>query len=100
MAGVAVAYGLSVTIASLPSFLLLGIFVPVMMSVEWAIESRRSFCVRLALAGRYKFEDRDGVVQDRRSQQIDAGTALRITGVAAFVGAGVSILVYTLAISL
>jgi hypothetical protein len=80
--------------------LLLGIFVPVMLSAEWAIESRRAFCVRLALAGRYTFGDRDGAVEDRRSQQIDARTAVRITGVAVLIGAGVTVLVYALALSL
>lgn len=100
MGGLALVYGLVVAIANLPSFLLLGIFVPVMLSAEWAIESRRSFCVRLAVAGRHKFGDDDGVVEDRHSQQIDARTAVRISALAAFIGAAVTTLVYTLAVSL
>lgn len=100
MAALAVGYGLVVALATLPPFLLVGIFVPVMLSVEWAIESRRSFCVRLALAGRYTFGDRDGEVDDQQSQLIDARTAVRITAVAAVIGAGVTALIYLLALSL
>lgn len=82
-----------VVVAALPRPLVLGLFVPASLAAEWAIESRRAFCVRLAVAGRYALGDRSGETPtDERAS--DRSTALWITVVAALAGAVVSVLAY------
>lgn len=82
-----------VAVGPLPRPLVLGVFVPASLAAEWAIESRRAFCVRLAVAGRYAIRNRTGETPtDERPS--DLSTALRITAVAALVGAVVSVLAY------
>lgn len=76
-------YALGVAILELPTVLLLGVFVPMMLSLEWAIESRRSFCIRLALAGKFAFDEETGTVDEPSARQQDAAVALRITVIAA-----------------
>lgn len=81
-------YALGVAILELPTFLLLGVFVPLMLSLEWAIESRRSFCIRLALAGKFAFGEETGTVDEPAARQRDTTAAVRIT-VIAVIGATV-----------
>jgi hypothetical protein len=97
---IAVVYGVGVLALGLPSFLLLGLFVPLMLSLEWGIESRRAFCVRLAVAGQWRFGDRRGQVTDGGSRRQDATTAVQITAAAAVVAATLTVLVYALAVGL
>lgn len=98
--GVSVVYVLAVGGLGLPSFLMLGLFVPLTLSLEWWVESRRAFCVRLAFAGKWRFGDREGEVPDGASRRRDARTAVQITAAAAVSAAGVTLVVYVLAISL
>lgn len=93
-------YVLAVGGLGLPSFLMLGLFVPLTLSLEWAIESRRAFCVRLAFAGKWRFGDRAGEVTDGGSRRRDARTAVQITAAAAVFAAALTLVVYVVAISL
>ncbi|MFB6110904.1 MAG: hypothetical protein ABEJ35_00045 [Halobacteriaceae archaeon] len=94
--GGAVAYLALVWAVGLPRFLLSGVFVPVTLAAEWAIESRERFCVRLALRGRYDVDGRRGRVPDTEARRADASTAVRITALASVIGLVVTALVYGL----
>ncbi|MFB6280666.1 MAG: hypothetical protein ABEH40_01435 [Haloferacaceae archaeon] len=63
-----------------PRVLLPGVFVPLAISFEYLFQAHGSFCVVLALAGRYDFTDRDGsgpagevaAPSDRRADRLRA----------------------------
>jgi hypothetical protein len=97
-AAVAVAYTFAVILTTLPSFLLLGLFVPITLGVEWGIESRRAFCARLAFAGEFRFRGQRGSVEGGKRHRRDVATATRITAVAALIGATLTTVVYGLTI--
>jgi len=48
-------YATFVLVTGLPTVLLLGLFVPLSIGIEWRLQARRSFRVTLALQGRYDF---------------------------------------------
>lgn len=83
----------AIVLSESPTFLIAGLFVPASLAFEWIFEARRSFCVRLAVAGRYHFGEEDGrVPADARAT--DVRTAGLITAVAVLCGAAVTSLTY------
>lgn len=56
----AAAYAAACLVGAVPRVLLAGVFVPLAVGFEYLFQAHGSFCVRLALAGRYDFTDRDG----------------------------------------
>ena len=56
----AVAYAAVVLAWSGPTALLLGLFVPLSLGVEFLLQARRSFCARLGFRGRFDLRDGDG----------------------------------------
>ncbi len=59
-AAVAVGYVAACLSGVLPRVLLVGVFVPLAVAFEWGLQAASSFCVRLALVGRYDFRGSDG----------------------------------------
>lgn len=83
----------------LPEPLLLVVFIPAMLAVEWSIESRTAFCVRLAARGRYSFDGRTDRVADEANHDVDVARAVRITVSAALVAAAITAVLYVLLIA-
>lgn len=80
LAGVAaVAYVAVAMVLDVPSALLAGVFVPLALAVEWAVQARASFCVRFALLGRYDTGDGGGEVTGREARRADVRQSVRIT---------------------
>jgi hypothetical protein len=95
----AVGYAAFVLVSDLPALLLLGLFVPFSVSVEWGLQARRSFCVTLALQGRYDFRDADtdggtGMVEQSTAHEQDRKYALHLTLLGLAAGAALTGLVY------
>ena len=64
----------------LPQFLLPGIFAPLALAFEMALQAYESFCVSLALLGKYDFgDDQSGRVADSTDRRNDQLYALRIS---------------------
>jgi hypothetical protein len=81
----AVAYFVAVVVTDAPAVLLVGLFVPLSLGAEWALQARRSFCAGLALTGGYSFDDTDGEVTrpaDRRAD-VAAGLLFACLGIVA-----------------
>ncbi|WP_299264376.1 hypothetical protein [Halorientalis sp.] len=80
----------------LPRVLLVGVFVPLAVTFEWALQAASAFCIGLALFGRYDFRGSggehgtvpDGVRRDDRVQ------AAKITVAAVSLAALVTGIVY------
>jgi hypothetical protein len=68
---------------ALPELLLPAVFVPLAIAFEWGIQAYESFCVRLAVLGRYDFSgeqgDGTGTVGDPSHRREDRRYALRIS---------------------
>ncbi|WP_254544549.1 hypothetical protein [Halomarina pelagica] len=78
----AVAYLVVIVAAGAPNALVLGLFVPLALGLEWLVQARTAFCVRLALAGRYDFTGSGGtrgLVRSPANRRADARGALRVT---------------------
>jgi hypothetical protein len=76
-AAVAAGYVAACLSGVLPRVLLVGVFVPLAVAFEWGIQAGSSFCVRLALVGRYDFRgsggERGTVPEDvRRDDRVQA----------------------------
>ncbi|WP_248895586.1 hypothetical protein [Haloplanus halobius] len=76
----------------LPRFALVVLFVPLAMAFEWGIQAYESFCVRLAVFGRYDFsgsgaDDAVGTVSDPAARRADRRSALRISVVSVVLAA-------------
>lgn len=83
--GVAVLYVLAYLVGSVPSPLLVAVFIPLSVGFEWGLQAYTSFCVRLALLNRYDFRGdggESGTVTDRGARRADQWQAARITGAA------------------
>lgn len=106
----AVGYATLVLASDLPTLLLLGLFVPISLGIEWGLQARRSFCVTLALQGRYDFRETRtdggatgqgrGAVPDGTARTEDRRQALWLTLVGLGAGAVVTALVYGAAVAL
>ncbi|MFB6139524.1 MAG: hypothetical protein ABEJ26_03715 [Halosimplex sp.] len=79
----AAGYLVAVAVGALPRSLLVGVFVPLAVGFEWAIQASTSFCVRLALLNRYDFRTGDGgtagSVSDSAHRKADHEYAAKIT---------------------
>ncbi|MFB6206052.1 MAG: hypothetical protein ABEJ05_05950 [Haloglomus sp.] len=106
----AVGYAAFVLVTSAPTILLLGLFVPLSLGIEWSLQARRSFCVALALQGGYDFRetatdggsavDERGSVEDRGARSEDRRYALRLTLLGIAGGAVLTSAVYAVAVAL
>ena len=81
---VALAYLVGVLASSLPTLLLVGLFVPLSIGFEMALQARRAFCANLAISGEYAFDEERGQVADPDARQADrtAGLKLAVLGIA------------------
>jgi hypothetical protein len=96
-------YAAFVLVSDLPTLLLLGLFVPLSVAIEWGLQARQSFCVTLALQGRYDFRgaatDGDtGTVEPSTARAQDRTYALRLTLLGLAAGAALTALVYAAAV--
>ena len=96
----AVGYLLVVLASGAPPILLVGLFVPVSLGVELALQARRDFCAALALSGRYSFDDESGAVEDPSARRTDRNVGIRFVCVGLAAGAVTSALAYGVAVSL
>lgn len=77
-----------------PEMLLLGVFVPLFIGFEWALQAYNAFCVHLALLGRYDFHngnDDRGDVNDPTNREADRIHAVKITASAVVAAAAVTV---------
>ncbi|WP_276261395.1 hypothetical protein [Haloglomus litoreum] len=103
-------YAAFVLVSDLPTLLLLGLFVPLSLGIEWGLQARRSFCVTLALQGRYDFREPrtdggetdqgQGTVPDEAARSEDRRYALQLTLIGLAAGALLTGLVYAGAVLL
>lgn len=109
----AVAYTAGVLAWSVPTALLLGLFVPLSLGTEFLLQARRSFCASLGFRGRFDLRGDDPVVTDgggvgRRdggagrvtdpaARTADRRYALRLTVLGVIGGAAGAVLVYGVA---
>jgi hypothetical protein len=79
----AAAYAGAVAVGALADPLLVGVFVPLAVGFEWALQASTGFCVRLALLDRYDFRSADGgaagTVTDPSHRRADHEYAAKIT---------------------
>jgi hypothetical protein len=90
--GVAGVVVVAYVVGILPRLLLAGVFVPLALAFEWGVQAYESFCVRLALLGRYEFDgetdgDTRGTVTDPQHRREDRRHALRISVVSVVLAA-------------
>jgi len=77
----------------IPRLLLIGVFAPLAVAIEFAVQAYESFCVSLALLGRYDFragEGETGRVTDPANRRDDRLYALRISVVSVLLAAVVT----------
>lgn len=88
-------------LALVPEVLLVAAFVPLALGFEWAFQAYESFCVRLALLGRYDFsgasDDGVGRVADPGDRRADQVHAAKITAASVLLAA---VATYTLVVTL
>ena len=79
--GATVAGVLGVVVGLIPELLLVAAFVTLALGFEMLIQARTSFCVRLALLGRYDFrgEGEAGRVDEAAARHADQIYAVKIT---------------------
>jgi hypothetical protein len=98
----AIGYAAFVLVSNLPTLLLLGLFVPFSVAIEWGLQARRSFCVTLAFQGRYDFRDTAtdgaGMVEPSTAREQDRKYALHLTLLGLAAGAALTALVYAAAV--
>ncbi|SEA22795.1 hypothetical protein SAMN04488065_2352 [Haloplanus vescus] len=89
--GMVVAYLLD----AFPRLLLVGVFAPLALAFEFALQAYESFCVSLALLGKYDFSGESGgtkgTVSDPADHHDDQLYALRITVVSVALAAVVTV---------
>ncbi len=98
--GAAVYVG-AVVAGVVPEVLLVGVFVPLAVGFEWAIQASTGFCVRLAFLNRYDFSTGDGggktgAVGDPEHRRADHEYAAKITVAAVAFAAATTALVWVL----
>ncbi|MEE6210264.1 hypothetical protein U3A55_08860 [Salarchaeum sp. III] len=77
----AIAYVAVVAAASVPAVLVLGAFAPLAVGIEWYVQGRESFCVRLAWRGRFSFGGDRGSVSDADARRRDRRHAAELTAI-------------------
>lgn len=90
----ALAYLVVVLASSLPTLLLVGLFVPLAIGFEMALQARRAFCASLALSGEYAFDDERGQVADSDARRTDRAAGLKLTVLGIAGGAVTTAVVY------
>ncbi|MDZ7747177.1 MAG: hypothetical protein U5K28_12030 [Halobacteriales archaeon] len=93
----ALVYLIAVLASSLPTVLLVGLFIPLSIGFEMALQARRAFCANLALSGEYAFDDEIGQVTDLDARRRDRTTGLKLTVLGIVGGAVTTALVYGVA---
>lgn len=94
-------YAAFVTVSGAPTVLLLGLFVPFALGIEYGLQASRSFCATLALQGRYDFRGDGGgtgSVEDPTARQTDRRYALRLAVLGLLGGALLTGVVYAVAL--
>lgn len=91
---VAIVYLVVVLVSSLPTLLLVGLFVPLAIGFEMALQARQAFCASLALSGEYAFDDERGQVADPDARRTDRAAGLKFTVLGIAGGAVTTTLVY------
>ncbi|MEF8852976.1 MAG: hypothetical protein V5A44_11575 [Haloarculaceae archaeon] len=96
--GVAVVHLSVCLVAGLPKSVVAGVFVPLAVGFEWAIQASTAFCVRLALLNRYDLrpDGGTGTVSDPAARRADRDKAVKITVVSVGLAAGVTLVVLSL----
>jgi hypothetical protein len=99
----AVGYAAFILVSDFPTVLLLGLFVPLSLAIEWGLQARQSFCVTLAFQGRYDFRDTatdggTGMVEPSTAREQDRKYALHLTLIGIAAGATLTTLVYASAV--
>ena len=97
-------YATFVLVTGLPTVLLLGLFVPLSIGIEWRLQARRSFRVTLALQGRYDFRgDESGgghrTVGDTGAREADREFALWLTLLGLVAGGAATAAIYGTAVA-
>ncbi|WP_255197258.1 hypothetical protein [Halorarius litoreus] len=90
---VALVYAAVVLVSDTPTFLLVGLVVPLSLGTEWLLQARRAFCAGLALSGRFSFDGQRGTVPDD-AQPSDRRYGFRLFLVGLGVGAVATAVVY------
>ncbi|AXG05252.1 hypothetical protein DU500_01755 [Haloplanus rubicundus] len=95
VASAVVAVGIvgSYLVGAVPRLVLIGVFGPLALAFEFGVQAYESFCVSLALLGRYDFRAEGsgrGRVTDPTNRRGDQRYALRISVVCVGLAAGVT----------
>jgi len=91
---VAVAFVVAYLVGAIPRLLLIGVFAPLALAIEYAVQAYESFCVGFALLGKYDFSGEGGStgrVSDPSNRRDDQVYALRITAVSVALAALVTV---------
>jgi hypothetical protein len=77
----AAAFVVAYLVGAIPQLLRIGVFAPLSLAFEFTLQAYESFCVGLALLGKYDFsgEGETGGVTDPSNRRDDRLYALRIT---------------------
>jgi len=84
---VAALYVAWVALSDAPAVLAVGVFAPLAVAVEWYVQGREAFCVRLAARGRYSVEDETGRVESEDARRTDRQYAAKLTALSLLVAA-------------
>lgn len=76
-----------------PRVLLVGLAVPLALSVELSLQGRRAFCAALGARGRYAFDGTGGRVADPAAREADRRYAGWLTVLGVLGGAALTVLV-------
>ncbi|QDX41081.1 hypothetical protein [Salarchaeum sp. JOR-1] len=90
----AAAYVLVVAVASVPAILVIGAFAPLSLGVEWYVQGREAFCVRLAWRGAFSFGGDRGSVSRVDARRRDRRHAAELTVISLAAAAVLTGLVY------
>ncbi|GAA0656613.1 hypothetical protein [Salarchaeum japonicum] len=90
----AAAYVLVVAVTSVPAALVVGAFAPLAVGVEWYVQGRESFCVRLAWRGAFSFGGDRGTVSDADARRRDRRHAVELTALALLAAAALTAATY------
>ncbi|MGB9985952.1 hypothetical protein [Salarchaeum japonicum] len=90
----AAAYVLVVSISSTPAVLVLGAFAPLAVGVEWYVQGRESFCVRLAWRGAFSFGGDRGSVNGADARRRDRRHAVELTALSLVAAAAITGVTY------
>lgn len=94
-------YAVFVAVSGAPTVLLLGLFVPFALGIEYGLQASRSFCATLAFRGRYDLRGEGGgtgSVEDPAARRDDQRYALRLAVLGLLGGALLTCVIYTVAL--